>query len=93
MWILTLGGNNPVNGHLFLDSKLVEWTSKVKYLGMHILAGVTYKVDITDAKRKYYGCFNSICLYAEKVETSSLHCTLLNHTVCHVCFTDVKACC
>ena len=35
--ILTLGGNNPVNSRLFLDSRRIEWTSKVKYLD--ILAG------------------------------------------------------
>ena len=42
---------------------------------MHILAGVTHKVDITDAKRKYYGCFNSILSVCGKSrnELASLH--------------------
>lgn len=73
--ILTLGGNNPVNCRLFLDSRPIEWTSKVKYLGIHILAGAVQKVDITDAKRKYYGCFNSILSVCGKRrnELASLH--------------------
>ena len=58
--ILTLGGNNPVDCRVLLDSKPTEWTSKVKCLGIHILASVVQKVDMTEAKRKYYGWFNSI---------------------------------
>jgi len=73
--INALGGNNPVNCRLFLDSRLIAWISKVKYLGIHILAGVIRKVDITDAKRKYYGCFNSILSVCGKSrnELASLH--------------------
>ena len=72
---LTLGGSNPVNCRLFLGSKLIEWTSKVKYLGIHILAGDVQKVDITDAKRMYYGCFNSILFVCGKSrnEIASVH--------------------
>jgi len=47
---LTLGGSNPVNCHLFLRNKPTEWTSKIKYLGIHILAGDVQEVDFTDAK-------------------------------------------
>jgi len=73
--ILTLGGSNPVNCRLFLGNKPIEWTSKVKYLGIHILAGDVQKVDITDAKRKYYECFNSILSICGKRrnEIASLH--------------------
>jgi len=47
----------------------------VKYLGIRILAGNVQKVDITDAKRKYYGCFNSILSVCGKSrnEVVSLH--------------------
>ena len=38
----------------------LQWVNTVKYLGMHILAGGVQKVDTTNAKRKYCGCFNSI---------------------------------
>ena len=65
---MTLRGNNPVNCRVFLDSRPIEWTSKVKYLGIHILAGAVQKVDVTDAKRKYYGCLKIKCnvfLYGE----------------------------
>ena len=91
--MLTLGGNNPTNCRLFLDSRSIAWTSKVKYLGIHILARNVHRVDITDAKRKYYGCFNRILTVCRKVETSLLHYILLNHTVYHACFMVVKACC
>jgi len=73
--ILTLGGSNPVNCRLLLGNKPIEWTSKVKYLSIHILAGDVQKVDIANAKRKYYGCFNSILCICGKSrnEIASLH--------------------
>ena len=39
---------------VFLDNRPIEWTSKVKYLGIHILEGGVQKIDIIDAERKYY---------------------------------------
>ena len=55
---------------LFLDSRLIAWTSKVMHLSIHILAGVIHKVDITDDKGKYYGCFNSILSVYRKISSS-----------------------
>jgi len=57
---MTLGGTTPFDCHLFLDNKPLLWGTSVKYLGDHMLAGRALKVDMTVAKRKYYGCFNSI---------------------------------
>ena len=34
--------------------------SKVKYLGLYLTTGTDFKIDLTLAKRKYYGCFNTI---------------------------------
>jgi len=40
----------------------VQWVSKVKYLGLYLTNGrpTDFKIDLTVAKRKYYGCFNTI---------------------------------
>ena len=92
--MLMLGGNNPTNCRLFLDSRSIKWTSKVQYLTIHIsLAEDLQRVDITDAKRKYYGCFNSILSVCgkSKNEIASLQYILLKHTVYHTCFMVVKA--
>jgi len=57
--VMTLGGSNPcVN--LFLDRKAIQWCASVKYLGVYFVSGKNLKVDLLTAKRKYYGCFNSI---------------------------------
>lgn len=60
---------------MFLCSKPIEWTSKVNYQGIHLLAGVVQKFDITEAKRKYYGCFSSALSVRGKRrnEPASLH--------------------
>ena len=34
--------------------------SKVKYLGLYLTNGTNFKIDLTVAKRKYYGCFNTM---------------------------------
>ena len=57
---MTVGGNAPVNNAMHLSSQEVQWVSKVKYLGLYLTNGTDFKIDLTVAKRKYYGCFNSI---------------------------------
>ena len=32
----------------------------MKYLGLYLIGGAEFKIDLTAAKRKYYGCFNTI---------------------------------
>ena len=91
--ILTLGGNSHVNFRLCLDSRRIEWRSKMKYLGIHILAGDVQKLTLPMLKESLKDALTVFCLYVEKVETSLLHYTLLNHTVYHACFMAVKACC
>ena len=60
--LMTFGGNNPVNTVVSLGDKVVQWVSKVKYLGMYLIGGngKEMKIDFNVAKRKYYGCFNTI---------------------------------
>jgi len=59
---------------------------------MHIciLAADVQSVDITDAKRKYCRCFNSILFACGESRKSLLHYILLNPTVYHACFMVVK---
>ena len=38
----------------------MQWCTKVKYLGLYLIGGADFKIDLTAAKRKYYGCFNTI---------------------------------
>ena len=32
----------------------------MKYLGLYLIGGADFEIDPTAAKRKYYGCFNTI---------------------------------
>ena len=54
-----MGGKNPpVN--LTLAHKPLAWYNSVKYLCVHLISGKNFKIDVTSAKLKYYGCINSI---------------------------------
>jgi len=88
--ILTLGGHNP-DRNLLLDSRPLQWVNKVKYLGMHILAGGVQKVDTTNAKTKYCGCFNSILSVCGNNRNDLVSHTSSNHTGYHVSCMVVKA--
>ena len=57
---MTFGGSNPDNTTVYLDRKIVQWCTKVKYLGLHLVGGADFKIDHSAAKRKYCGCFNTI---------------------------------
>ena len=48
------------NMTIYLDRKVVQWCTKVKYLGLYLTGGANFKIDLTVAKRKYYGSFNNI---------------------------------
>ena len=58
--VMTIGGSAPVNMTMSLSNKVVQWVSKVKYLGLYLTTGPKLRIDLTVAKRKYYGCFNTI---------------------------------
>jgi len=45
---------------------MIQCSSHDKYLRVYVLVGNTFKVDMTNVKRKYYGCFNSILLVCGK---------------------------
>ena len=60
--LMTFGGSNPDNKTvgLYLDRKVVQLCTKVKYLCLYLISGADFKIDLTATKRKYYGCFNTI---------------------------------
>ena len=58
--LMTFGGSNPDKITVYLDRKVVQWCTKVKYLGLYLIGGTDFKIDLTAAKRKYYGCFITI---------------------------------
>ena len=43
-----------------LADRPLMWCNSVKYLSVHLVSGKNFKTDLTSAKRKYYGCSNSI---------------------------------
>jgi len=63
---------NPVKSHLItfgcsipkatlrLNNDYLEWSSKVKYLGLYITGNANFKISLNTAKQKYFGCFNNI---------------------------------
>ena len=54
--LFTIGGSNP-SASLHLRGKHLNWSSKVKYLGIYLLA---VRIELNAAKQKYYACFNNI---------------------------------
>jgi len=38
----------------------IDRCSKVKYLGLYLISGIHFRIDLNAAKQKYYGCFNNI---------------------------------
>ena len=49
---MTFGGSNPDNTTvgLYLDRKVVQWCTKVKYLCLYLISGADFKMDLTAAK-------------------------------------------
>ena len=58
--LVTFGGSNRDNTTVYLDRNVVQWCTKLKYLGLYLVGGTDFNIDLTAAKGKYYGCFNTI---------------------------------
>jgi len=56
---VTFGGNNPEVA-VQLNNKTTNWSLKVKYLGLYLIGGANFRIDLNVAKQKYYGCLNNI---------------------------------
>ena len=57
--LATVGDSNP-EANLQLSNKSLDWSCKVKYLGLYLMSGANFRIDLSVAKQKYYGCFNNI---------------------------------
>jgi len=53
----------------------------VKYRGVHLVSGKSFKIGLTSAKIKYYGCFNSIVSVIGK-QQNEIACLNLVSTYC-----------
>ena len=57
--LITFGGSIP-KATLRLNNDYLQWSSKVKYLGLYLIGGVNFRINLNMAKQKYFGCFNNI---------------------------------
>jgi len=55
----TFGGTNPSNMCISLANTAVQWTNKVKYLGLHFFSNSGH-TEVSDNIRKFYGQYNNI---------------------------------
>ena len=78
--LLTLWGRNPPVS-LTLANKPLVWYYSVIYLGIQLVSGIYFKMDLTSAKLKYYGCFNSILSVTGK-QQNEIVCLNLISTYC-----------
>ena len=56
---VTFGDSNS-EAVLQLSNKSLDWRFKVKYLGLYLIYGANFRINLGVAKQKYYGCFNNI---------------------------------
>lgn len=45
---------------MVLDGAAIQWTDRIKYLGLTLVAGVKFKIDLADARRKFFVSTNTI---------------------------------
>lgn len=58
---LMIGSNKlSVPTPMTLSGNTVVWTDKIKYLGVHVPAGSTFTVDLSDIRRKFFSAVNYI---------------------------------
>ena len=88
--LMTFGGSNPDNTTVYLDRKVVQWCTKMKYLRLYLIGGADFKSDLTAAKRNIMDVLIPLCLLLEIKLTKLWLCILLNHIACHSSCMDVK---
>ena len=63
-----------------INGSVVLWTNKIKYLGLTLLAGRKWTIDLSETRRKFFASVNSIfskCKYTSdlvKLELVERHC-------------------
>lgn len=63
--LATYGGSSPTACTMSLNGQVLQWTDKVKYLGVTLLSN-SCTVDISTSVRKFYGQFNNIMTVMSK---------------------------
>ena len=56
-----IGPNKPSKlPDMYIDNDLLQWCDKIKYLGIFIKSDARFRVDYSEARRKYFSALNSI---------------------------------
>jgi hypothetical protein len=65
---------------MLVDGQLIEWKEKIAYLGVILLAGTSFKIDLSDRRRKFFAAVNSVLSHCShtsdlvKLELVEKHC-------------------
>jgi len=81
--LITFGGSTP-KASLQLNNDTLGWSFKVKYLGLYLTSGANFKIDLSTAKRKYFGCFYNIKYVIGQQVNEMMVLKLVKLIVCHV---------
>ena len=66
--------------NLNINGAPLQWVDKLKYLGIYLCSGSSFIVDLTETRRKFFACLNSIiskCRYSSELVNLKLvesHC-------------------
>jgi len=88
--LMTFGSGNPDNTTVYLDRKIVQWCTKVKYLHLHLIGGADFKIDLLLLNENIMDVLIPLCLLLKIKLTQLWLCILLNHVACHSSCMDVK---
>jgi len=44
--LMTISGRGPINSAMCLGKNSVQWVPTVKYLGLHLIGGTDFKLDV-----------------------------------------------
>ena len=66
---------------IVLQGRAIPWVSELKYLGLTILSGKTFKINLQRQKQKYFGALNSIFGRVGLNTSPVLLCSLI-HSFC-----------
>src|SRR5271163_953655 len=64
--------------NVFIDSQVISWTDQIRYLGVTIVAGRTFRCDLHKAKIKYFKSLNGILGKMGSDPPISLTLTMIN---------------
>jgi len=69
--------------NLQLNGQDIYWFEKIKYLGVYIVSGKSFTVDVSTRIRKFYASANAIAYYIIQSMLMSYHVLVyVNHLCC-----------